>query len=64
MQIAEGVDEGSRLKSADLSYHQGQQGVRGDVERHSEKNVGTPLIQLTAKLALLNIELEQAVTRR
>lgn len=47
MRVAECVDEISGTQSAYLSHHHGQQCITCDVERHSEKTVGTALIELT-----------------
>ena len=61
MQITEGVNKFQRLQVANLRNHHGEQGVRGDVERHAEKEVGAALIQLAAQTAILDMELEQHV---
>ena len=46
MHIAEGVDELTGLKTTYLRHHQGEKGVRGNVERHAEKHIGTALVEL------------------
>jgi len=59
MRVAECVDEFSRLQSADLRHHQGQQGVRSDVERNPEKQVRAALIELAGQLSLGYVKLEE-----
>src|SRR5690606_5255226 len=41
-----------------------EQGVGGDVEGHTEENVGAPLIELAGQLSICDIKLEQAVAGR
>ena len=62
--IAEGVDETARLEAGHLRHHQGEEGVGGDVERHTEEHVGTALVQLARQLAVADVELEHHVARR
>ena len=62
--VAGGVDELTGLKSADLRNHHGEKGIRGYIERNSEKNIGTALIELAGELPVRNVELEQGVARR
>ena len=64
MQVAEGMHECTRLQIGDLRDHQRQQGIRGDVERHAEKQIRAALIKLATQFALLREELEQRVARR
>src|SRR5205814_4490421 len=64
MQVAEGVHECTRLQITDLRDHQRQQRIRGDVERHAEKQIRAALIKLATQFALLREELEQRVARR
>src|SRR5690606_10774452 len=40
MDVAERVDELAQFQIADLRNHHGQQRIRGDVERHTQKHVG------------------------
>ena len=42
--VAGGMDEVARLESCHLCHHEQQQGIRGDVERHSEESVGAALV--------------------
>ena len=63
MAVATGPDEITRLQTADLRHHQGQQRVAGDVERHAQKNIGAALIKLTRQFSIGHIELEQRMTR-
>ena len=60
--VAEGVDELPWLISGHLGHHQGEQRVRGDVERHAEEGVGAPLVELAGELAVCHVELEEGVT--
>src|ERR671914_682822 len=45
--VAERVDELARPQTGDLRDHVGQQGVGGEVERHTEEDVTGPLVELT-----------------
>ena len=47
MAIAAGPDEIADVEIALLRHHVRQQRVRRDVERHTEKDVGASLIELT-----------------
>jgi len=47
-----------------LSDHHQKQGVACDVEWNSKKDIRTALIELAAEPAVLDVELEQGVTRR
>lgn len=60
--ITEGVNEFTLLKSRHLGHHLQQQGVRGNIERHAQKYVGTPLVELQAQFTLCHIELEEGMT--
>ena len=64
MRIARGMDELTRLESANLRNHHCQERVGCDIERHAEKSVGTALIQLAGQFAFRNVKLEKAMTRR
>ena len=64
MGIAGGVDEFAWLEAADLRNHHCQQRIGGNVERHAEEGVRAALVELTGKLAVGHVELEQAVTWR
>ena len=39
MSVAEGVNKVARPKPSDMGEHDGEQGVAGDVERHSKSHV-------------------------
>ena len=58
------MNELASLQTAYLSHHHCEQGVRCDIERHTEECVGTALIEHTRELAISHIELEQSVARR
>ena len=45
MRIPERMDKFSRLKTGRLRHHHSEQGIRSDVERNAEENIGTPLIE-------------------
>ena len=60
--VATGPYEVARGIAADLGDHVSQQGIGGNVERHPEEYIGTPLIQLTTEPAARHVELEQGVT--
>lgn len=64
MGVARGVDELARLEPRDLGHHLQQQGVGGDVERHTEEGVGRPLVELEREASVGDIKLEEAVARR
>jgi putative hydrolase of the HAD superfamily len=58
------MDELAGLQTAYLGHHCGQQGVGGDVERHSEECIGAALVQLARQPPFGHIELKQHMTRR
>ena len=45
--VATGPDKIPRLEIALLGHHVGEEGVGGDIERHTQKNIGASLIHLT-----------------
>ena len=47
MHVAACPDKLSWLETTDLRHHHGEQGIGSDIERHSEKRVTAPLLQLT-----------------
>ena len=66
MEVAEGVDEISRLITTDLCDHESEQGVRGDVKRNTEEKVGAALVKLAAQagalgIGIVNVELKKEV---
>lgn len=61
VRITERVHEGTRLHVHDLGDHHRQQGVRGDVERDSQKKICTALVQLARQPAVDDVELEEGV---
>ena len=48
VRITKCMDEISGLKTTNLRHHHGQKSVGSDVERNTQKCIGTALIQLTA----------------
>src|SRR4051812_22466947 len=64
VEIAKGMDEGSRLELANLGDHQGQERIRSDIERHTEEQIGAALIKLAAQFTVLNEKLKQSVAGR
>ena len=45
------------LKASDLSYHDGEKGVAGDVEWYTQTHISRSLIQLTRQLPVSYIKL-------
>ncbi len=64
VRVAKRVDELARLIAGHLRYHDGEQRVGGNIERHAEKDVGRALIELARQPPVGDIELEQAVAGR
>ena len=64
MGVAEGVHEVAGPQPADLGDQVGEQGVRGDVERDAEEDVGRALVELAGQPAVGDVELEHRVARR
>src|SRR5262249_32644437 len=64
MAVAADPDELTHAEIALLRYEVRQERVRGDVERHAEKDVGAALVELTGKPPVRDVELEEGVTRR
>lgn len=62
MDVPKGVDKIADLVAAHLCQHMGEEGIRGDVERNAEEQIGTALIQLTAEFAFGYVELKEHVT--
>ena len=58
------MDKLARLQARDLCHHLQKKGIRGNVERHSEKGVCTALVELEAQLTIGHIKLEKAVAWR
>ena len=60
------MDKVAGFESADLGDHHRQQGIAGNIEGDSEKEVGTALVELAGKFAALGIdvELEETVAGR
>jgi hypothetical protein len=61
MGVPQGMHEITRLQLADLRDHQCEQRIRGNIEWHAEKNVGTALVHLTGQFSVGHIELEKSV---
>src|ERR1700734_1186589 len=57
--VTAGPDELAGLEVALLGKHMGEQGVTRDVERHTEKDVGAALIELTGQPAVGDVELKE-----
>ena len=64
MGVTESVDKVSGCEMTDVSDHDGEESVAGDVEWDPQAQVGRPLVELTGQLSVGNIELDQAVTGR
>jgi hypothetical protein len=56
--IAQGMHEIAGLKIARVCHHHGQQGIRANVERHAQEQIGTPLIELATQSPIGYVELE------
>ena len=54
MNIAEGMDESSRLDTEEMSEDMDEEGVRSDIERYSEKEICRSLVELTIELPSLD----------
>lgn len=63
MEVAERMDEFPRTEVGHPGDHEGQQGIAGNIERHSEKSVRRSLVELTREPSFGDIKLEQAMTR-
>ncbi len=62
VRVTKGVNEFPGLQVADLGHHHGQQGVRGDVERHSQEYISAALVELAGEFTGTgNVKLEKAV---
>ena len=64
VKVTEGVHEIAHLQPGDLGHHVGQERIAGDVEGHTQEQIGTALVQLTTELPLADVELEERVARR
>jgi uncharacterized repeat protein (TIGR01451 family) len=64
VQVAESMNERARFQIAHLRDHQGEKGVRGNIERDTEKEIGAPLVQLATEFTFLHEELEERVAGR
>lgn len=58
MGVAKSVDEVAWLQSTHLRHHHRQQRIAGNIERHAQEDVGTSLIELARKLAIVDVKLE------
>src|SRR5207248_4057743 len=59
MCVAEREDELARLKIRNLRHHQREERVRGDVEGHTEEEVGAALVHLAGEAAFGDVALEE-----
>ena len=62
--ITKCMDKLTRLQAGHLSQHQCKQAVGRNIKRHAKKNICATLVKLAGKLAVSDIELEQAVAGR
>ena len=58
MGVTKRVNKVARTKTSDVSQHDCEQGIAGDVEGHSEAHVCRALVQLARKLSIGAIELD------
>lgn len=61
--ICESMYKLSRLEISDLGQEKGEQGIAGNIEGDPETHIGTPLVQETRQLVILNVELGKDVAR-
>src|SRR6185295_5339800 len=61
MAIATGPHEVADLEIALLREHVREQRIRGDIERHAQKNVRAALVELAAQFVVRHVELEERV---
>ena len=59
--VPERMHEVSGSIAALLGHHHGQQGIRGDVERHSQKDISAALVELAGEPPVRHVELEEGV---
>ena len=64
MSVTQSVDKVSWSEITNVSDHDGEQSIAGDVERNPQPHVCRSLVELTGQLSVGNIELNQAVTGR
>ena len=48
MHIAKSMNKLARLQTDNLCHHHSEQCIRGNVERHAQKHIGTALVQLAS----------------
>src|SRR5690349_11489878 len=61
MHIAERVNEITSLKITNLCNHHRKQRIRSNIERHSQENIRTTLVELATQFSFSNIELEHGM---
>ena len=61
MTVAAGPDEVTHLQVRLLGHHLGEQRVGGNVERHTQEDVGAALVHLAREPAFSHVELEERV---
>ena len=59
--VAQGVYKVAHFETEVLGHHVNEQGVRGDVERNSQKDVRRALVQLARQLAVDHVKLKKGV---
>jgi len=64
MRIAQREHEFAGLKPRNLRHHQSEQGVRRDVERNPQEEIGAALVELAREAPVGDVELEQRVAGR
>ncbi len=62
--IARRMHELARLEATHLRHHREQEGVAGDVERHTQERVGRSLVELEREASVGHVELEEQVAGR
>ena len=62
VEVAERVNERAGLEAADLSNHEREERVGGNIKGYAEKEVCAALVELATEFAVLDIELKQRMT--
>ena len=62
VEVTKGVDELTDFQATYVGNHVSQQRVACNVKRHTQEDVGAALVQLTAQLTIVHMELEHRVT--
>lgn len=61
MSIANRMDKIAWFQASNMSNHVRQQSIAGNIERNTQTHIGGPLIQLTRKFTISNVELDKTI---